>query len=199
MAQDSISKYRVVAIGGSAGSLEVILQIFGSLPHDAGITYILILHRKNDADSILDKLIAARTAMPVYEVDDKDAININSVYIAPPDYHLLLEDQHTFSLDSSEKISFSRPSIDVTFESAAEIFGAAAIGVILSGANADGAEGLKKIKEAGGFTVVQSPESAEVDYMPKQVIGLCPDHLVVTASEIGKVIAALVGQLQAGE
>lgn len=193
MAQDPIGKYRVVVIGGSAGSLEVILQFIGMLQHDAGITYILVLHRKNDADSILEKLLSTRTSMAVHEVDDKDRLDENTICIAPPDYHLLLEDQHTFSLDSSEKINFSRPSIDVTFESVAEIFGAAAIGVILSGANADGARGLKKMKEAGSFTIVQSPDSADVDYMPKQAIALCPDHLVVTANEIGKIIAGLVG------
>lgn len=192
MAQDPIGKYRVVAIGGSAGSLEVILQIIGSLPHDAGVAYILILHRKNDAESILEKLLSTRTSMPVHEAEDKDQLSANTVYIAPPDYHLLLEDQHTFSLDSSEKINFSRPSIDVTFESAAEVFGAAAVGIILSGANADGARGLKKINEAGGFTIVQSPASAEVDYMPAKAIELCAKHLVVDAAEIGKVVKELI-------
>ena len=192
MAQDPIGKYRVVAIGGSAGSLEVILQMIGTLPHDAGIAYIIVLHRKTDADSILEQLLSTRTAMPVHEAEDKDQLAPNTVYIAPPDYHLLLEDRHSFSLDSSEKINFSRPSIDVTFESVADIFGDAAIGVILSGANADGAQGLKKMKAAGSLTIVQSPAGADVDYMPKQAIALCPDHLVVAANDIGKMIAECV-------
>ena len=115
-------------------------------------------------------MFSSRTKLKVKEVEDKDYILPGHVYIAPPDYHLLLEDENTFSLDASEKIYFSRPSIDVTFESVAEVFGAAVIGILLSGANADGAIGLSKIQQAGGFTIVQDPESAEVDYMPRQAI-----------------------------
>ena len=192
MAQDPVRKYRVAAIGGSAGSLEVILQIISTLPVNAGITYILILHRKNDADSILTGLLATRTTMPVKEVEDKDPIIPDTVCIAPPDYHLLTEDQNNFSLDSSEKINFSRPSIDVTFDTVAEVFGRSAIGILLSGANADGAAGLKKIRDAGGFTIVQNPESAEVDYMPGKALELCPDHFIADANEIGKLIRELI-------
>ena len=155
MAQDAL-KYKVVAIGGSAGSLDVILKIIADADV-SNVFYIVIVHRKNDADSVLSDLFKSHTHLTVKEVEDKEPVLPGHLYIAPPDYHLLLENEFTFSLDASEKVHHSRPSIDVTFESVAEVFGDAAIGVLLSGANADGAQGLKKINKAGGFTVVQNP------------------------------------------
>ena len=170
MAQDNVSKYKMVIIGGSAGSLEIILSITSQLPLQSGCSFVIVLHRKTGMDSLLTDLVAAKTTMPVVEIEDKENIEPDTIYLAPPDYHLLFEGDKTFSLDSSEKVHFSRPSIDVTFESAAEMYGAAAIGVILSGANADGAEGLQKIKRSGGYTIVQNPKTAEVSYMPQQAL-----------------------------
>ena len=112
-------------------------------------------------------------------MEDKDPILPGMIYIAPADYHLLVENCTSFSLDYSEKVHYCRPSIDVTFESIAEFFGPSAIGVLLSGANADGAEGLYKMKKAGAFVVVQDPASAAVDYMPGQAINLfVPDAMI---------------------
>jgi len=177
MAKDEIGK--VVIIGGSAGSLGVIMQVLPELPVFSNTVYVIVMHRKNDADSILPVLLSTKTGMPVKEVEDKEQIIAGSLYVAPADYHLLFEGQDFFSLDSSEKVHYSRPSIDVSFESAALSFGSKVIGVLLSGANADGAEGLRRIQQAGGITVAQDPESAEVSYMPEQAIALnSVDHIV---------------------
>lgn len=191
MAEDKIT-YRLVAIGGSAGSLEVILQIVVALPVTSGASFIIVVHRKNDGDSILQNLIAGRTTMPVSEVEDKEPLLPNAVYLAPPDYHLLLENETSFSLDSSEKVHFSRPSIDVTFQSAAEVFGVASIGILLSGANADGAAGLENIKKAGGLTIVQDPASAEMPFMPQQAINRNAVGKIVRAEDLPALLQQLL-------
>lgn len=170
MAEDQVTSSKVVVIGGSAGSLEVIINIIQSLPHETGDVFIVILHRKNDKDSVLEDLFSYKTYLRVSEVEDKDMIQPNTIYIAPPDYHLLVENERLFSLDSSEKVHFSRPSIDVTFESVADTFKDRVIGILLSGANADGAAGIAHIKTMGGHTIVQNPETAEVAFMPQQAI-----------------------------
>ncbi|MES2648428.1 MAG: chemotaxis protein CheB [Bacteroidota bacterium] len=183
MAEDGLS-YKVVVIGGSAGSLELVLKITQAFPLNSGAIFIAVVHRKSDADSILASLLASRTLLPVREVEDKETIQPNTVYLAPPDYHLLVEDRLCFSLDRSEKIHYSRPSIDVTFESVAHTFGAATIAVLLSGANADGAEGMLSIKQAGGITLVQDPSTAEVAYMPQQAIRQEAASHIIAADEL---------------
>jgi two-component system, chemotaxis family, protein-glutamate methylesterase/glutaminase len=182
MEENAIKK--VVTIGGSAGSLDVILNVLSSFPTDSGAVVIVVVHRKNDADSILADLIIARTEIPVKEAEDKDQILPGHIYLAPPNYHLLIETNFHFSLDASEKIHFSRPSIDVTFESIAEMFGDKVIGILVSGANADGALGLKAIQQAGGLTIAQEPGTAEVDYMPKQAIVIGAADMILTPVEI---------------
>ena len=176
--------FKVMVIGGSAGSLEVIIALLQALPQSPGAAVIIIVHRKNDLESILANLLSYKTHLPVREVEDKDAILPDHVYIAPPDYHLLIEDERTFSLDSSEKINFSRPSIDVTFESVAETFGSRTIGILLSGANADGASGLLKIRKSGGYTIVQDPSTADIGYMPQQAIDVGAAMRVMDAREL---------------
>ena len=183
-------------VGGSAGSLDIILKIISNADATGRILYIIVIHRKNDTNSMLTGLFSSRTKLKVKEVEDKDYILPGHIYIAPPDYHLLLENQNTFSLDASEKIYFSRPSIDVTFESVAEIFGASVIGVLLSGANADGAHGLSTIHQAGGFTIVQDPESAEADYMPRQAIDKLKPDIIISADKIPDFLKKLISSSQ---
>ncbi|HYJ62136.1 MAG TPA: chemotaxis protein CheB [Parafilimonas sp.] len=195
MAQNKI-EYKVVVVGGSAGSLDIILKIISNADATGSILYIIVIHRKNDTNSMLTGLFSSRTKLKVKEVEDKDYILPGHIYIAPPDYHLLLENQNTFSLDASEKIYFSRPSIDVTFESVAEIFGASVIGVLLSGANADGAHGLSTIHQAGGFTIVQDPESAEADYMPRQAIDKLKPDIIISADKIPDFLKKLISSSQ---
>lgn len=177
--------HHVVAIGGSAGSLEVILDIIGKMPAKINAVFIVVIHRRNDADSVLVDLFRAKTNLKVKEVEDKELIKPGYLYVAPADYHLLIENEESFSLDNSEKLHFSRPSIDISFDSVAEIFRERSIGILLSGANADGAEGLARIAGAGGITIAQDPASAEVGFMPQQAINLGIVQHILEGKKIG--------------
>ncbi|MEP6465126.1 MAG: chemotaxis protein CheB [Parafilimonas sp.] len=190
MEEDEI-KYRMLVIGGSAGSLDVILKIVSALPVTDYLSVIIIVHRKNDGESIFANLLSVRTNLIVREVEDKETIKGGCIYIAPADYHLLIENKKMFSLDASEKINYSRPSIDVTFESVAEVFKSSAIGILLSGANADGAKGLCEIKQAGGFTIVQDPESADVAYMPQQALEQMKPDKILNGNDMAAFIKML--------
>lgn len=163
-------KTELVIIGGSAGSLKVILEMIKKLNDKIAAPVLLVLHRKAHSANILQALLQQLSPVEVVEVDDKTEIENNKIYITPADYHVLFEDKKTMSLDSSEKMNYSRPSIDVTFKSAAEIYGEKLIGVLLSGANADGVEGLSYIKKNRGRVWIQDPETAEVDYMPRHAM-----------------------------
>lgn len=181
MAQNSVEKHQteILVIGGSAGSLEVILYALPLLKNPLPISIIIVLHRKNNSDSTLTNLFQAKTRIPVKEAEEKEVIRAGHIYIAPPDYHLLIEKDRTVSLDYSEKVHFSRPSIDLTFQTAAETYRESLAGLLLSGANADGAEGLELIKLTGGIAAVQNPKTAEVSYMPQQALDkLAPDYIL---------------------
>lgn len=168
MAQNRLNE--LIVIGGSTGSLDVLLNVLPALTPAFSPTIVIVLHRKNSADSTLVSLLASKTRIPVREVDDKEPLLPGFIYLAPADYHLLIEKDLTFSLDDSEKVNYSRPSLDVTFESAADVCGASLVGVLLSGANADGTNGLIAIRKAGGIVVVQKPETAQAAFMPQQAI-----------------------------
>lgn len=191
MAKNELS-YRAVMIGGSAGSLEALLTLLPILPEGSGAFFVIVIHRKYDPESPLVDILSKHTRMPIKEVEDKEAIFPDSLYIAPADYHLLIENAETFCLDSSEKVQYSRPSIDVSFESAAEIFGKRCVGILLSGANADGAEGLKRLRALGGFSIVQDPDSAEVGFMPQQAINLEAVDRVLPIEQIGSLLNDLL-------
>ncbi|MBD2705034.1 chemotaxis protein CheB [Spirosoma sp. BT702] len=179
-----IDSCQMLMIGGSTGSIEVLLQLLPALKTPLPFALVLVIHRKNTADSTLVNLLALKTDIPLQEVDDKDAILPGTIYLAPADYHLLIEQDKTFSLDDSEKINYSRPSIDVTFESAADVYGPSLVGILLSGANTDGTAGLNAIKNAGGVTVVQKPETAQVPFMPQQAIEGAPIDWVLDVKEM---------------
>ena len=170
MAQKKINNFELIIIGGSSGSLEVILKLMPSLQKPFSIPVIIVVHRINNADSGLSELLSSRTNLLVKEAEEKDLIEPGCIYIAPSDYHLLLEADNTFSLDVSEKVNFSRPSIDVSFESAATLFKDKLLCIMLSGANADGAKGAAFAKSLGATIIVQEPEEALVAYMPIHVI-----------------------------
>lgn len=192
MAQGStIAPYELLVIGGSAGSLEALLQLLPALQSETSLAILLVLHRRS-GESLLANLLSDRTPWPVKEAEEKEPLLAGTIYIAPADYHLLIEKAKTVSLDYSEKVHYSRPSIDVTFEAAAEVYGAAVIGVLLSGANADGAAGLKKIKEAGGYVLVQDPKDAQVAYMPQQAIAQGNVDCVVPVAEMAAVLHRLL-------
>lgn len=179
-----ISGCKALLIGGSAGSLEVLIEVLPKLEQLNSFALIIVLHRKSGEDNLLENLISIKTAIPIMEVEDKVPVEPGYIYIAPSDYHLLFEKDETISLDTSEKVNYSRPSIDVAFESAADIYGPSLAAILLSGANADGTAGLKAIKEAGGVTVVQKPDSAEVAYMPGYAIENMSPDLVLDIKQI---------------
>jgi two-component system chemotaxis response regulator CheB len=181
----------LIVIGGSAGSLQVILEMIRNLNGDLSFPIVLVLHRKAQAESILPKLLQQFSAIDVIEVEDKTEIQNNKIYIVPSDYHLLFEDKNKVSLDGSEKMNYSRPSIDVTFRSAAEIFRQSVIGILLSGANSDGVEGLKYIKKNQGKVWIQDPETADVDYMPRQAIQNVEYDLIVKPNNLANYINQL--------
>lgn len=171
--------YTLLIIGGSAGSLEVVLRILSQLPTGFPLAVVVVMHRKSFSDSTLTDIIAYRSTLPVKEAEDKEPILPGTIYLSPADYHLLIEKDRTFSLDYSEKIHYSRPSIDATFETAAEIYGKELVCVLLSGANADGAHGLETAKHYKSLIIVQDPEAAEVAYMPLQAIrNVAIDHIL---------------------
>lgn len=159
---------RAFIIGGSAGSLEVLLKVLPLVKTDIGFPIIIVVHRKHGTDSLLPVLLSTRTKLRVKEVDEKEKILAGTVYVAPSDYHLLIEQDQTFSLDYSEKINYSRPAIDATFQTAAEVYGAQLVCLLLSGSNADGVNGLQRVKAWGGTTAIQDPDTAQVAYMPAQ-------------------------------
>lgn len=184
-------KAELVIIGGSAGSLKVILEMIKKLNDKIAVPVLLVLHRKAHSTNILQALLQQLSPLEVVEIDDKTEIENNKIYITPADYHLLFEDKKIMSLDSSEKMNYSRPSIDVTFKSAAEIYGEHLIGVLLSGANADGVEGLSYIKKNRGKVWIQDPETAEVDYMPKHAIEAVPYDKIVKPENLSEYINQL--------
>ena len=157
-------------IGGSAGSLDVLLKVLPAIDLTLSFPIIIVVHRKQGTDSLLSDLLSSKTLLKVKEVEEKELIIPGTIYIVPSDYHLLIEKDHTFSLDYSEKVNYSRPSIDVTFQSAAEIYEDKLACLLLSGSNTDGVNGLITAKKYGGEIAVQDPLSAQVDYMPAQAI-----------------------------
>ncbi|RYD57602.1 MAG: chemotaxis protein CheB [Sphingobacteriales bacterium] len=181
----------LVVIGGSAGAFDVILQALGKLQEGLRFPIIIVLHRKSSFDSMLSDLFSVKTRIPVKEAEDKDLLEPGHIYLAPPDYHMLIESDHTVGLDASEKVQYSRPSIDVTFQSAADVFGAKLVCILLSGANADGVDGLLATKNAGGLVVVQDPNNAGVSYMPAQAMQSMEVDHVIKGEEIAEFINAL--------
>lgn len=174
----------LVLIGGSSGSLDIVLKIISSIKKDSLLAFVIVVHRKTTSDSTLSDLLTIRSSLPVKEVEDKDEIVPGTVYLAPSDYHLLFERNGFFALDYSEKVNYSRPSIDVTFDSAAQAYGSNAVAILLSGANADGTEGLKAIHHAAGMTIVQTPGTASFPYMPEQAILHAPVDCQMAVEEM---------------
>lgn len=182
---------KIVLIGGSAGSLNVLLQVLPQLHVNLTIPIVIILHRRPSSHPALALLFGTKTTLPVKEIEDKEPIQPGTIYTAPADYHLLFEKDHIFSLDFSEKVNFSRPSIDVAFESAAEVFGPSLTCILLSGASADGVEGLKTAQQYGGTIAVQDPATAEVPYMPQQALSSLNIDAVVNANTLAGYINKL--------
>jgi two-component system, chemotaxis family, protein-glutamate methylesterase/glutaminase len=171
---------KLVLIAGSAGSLQVLLSVLVAMGREYPIPVLVVLHRNNLFESSLEELMSIRTNLVIKEVEEKEPILPGVVYLCPADYHVLVEKDFTFSLDYSERVNYSRPSIDVTMRSAADVYGEGLIALLLSGGNADGSDGMAYVQSKGGITVAQDPETAEVPYMPQQAILRMAVDLVVS-------------------
>lgn len=182
--------YEIVVIGTSWGGLSALRELIVGLPATLGVPIVVVQHRHKQSDHLLTTLLQDETSLCVCEVEDKAPMMAGNVYFAPADYHLLVE-HGFFSLSTDEPVRFSRPSIDVTFQSAADTYGSRAVGVVLTGANADGAQGLRRIIARGGLGFVQLPASAESPTMPQAAIDAVPEARVLTIAEIAAQIAAL--------
>ncbi len=173
-----------VVIGASAGALEALSAILPALPAEFRLPIIVVVHLPPDKRSMLADLFGAKCRLPVREAEDKEPISAGTVYFAPPDYHLLVEGRTSLALSRDEPVLFSRPSIDVMFETAADTYGPDLIAIILSGANQDGAEGMRIIIEAGGIALVQDPIGAFAAAMPEAAIKLSPEVRVMSLDAI---------------
>jgi two-component system, chemotaxis family, protein-glutamate methylesterase/glutaminase len=176
--------YEAVAIGISAGGLTVLKKLLSALPGDFSLSVMIVQHISARSDASWIKALDRLTALDVKEAEEKDAIEKGCVYIAPANYHLLIENDKTISLTVGERVNYARPSIDVLFETAADAFRAKLIGIVMTGANNDGAKGLKTIKEHGGLTIVQDPRTAEVAYMPTAAISIAKPHYILSLEDI---------------
>ncbi|WP_337965278.1 chemotaxis protein CheB [uncultured Flavobacterium sp.] len=179
-----ISGCKVVIIGGSAGSLNALMQILPELYKLNDFAIVIVVHRKSTDDQTLEDLIALKAKVAVKPVEDKVPLLPGFIYIAPSNYHLLFENNETLSLDTSEKVNYSRPSIDVSFESAAEVYKETLVGILLSGSNADGTYGLKRIKASGGTIVVQNPLAADMPFMPNNAIEKSAPDFILNNEEL---------------
>lgn len=193
--KDNNTKLEVLVIGGSAGSLSVVQRIVPLLKRDANqISVIVVFHRMQTDDNMLAEVLETKTDYTVKEAEDKDTIAQCTVYLAPADYHLLVEKDRSLALDGSEKINYSRPSIDVTFESAAEVYGPAMACMLLSGANADGVNGLIAARNAGAFIIIQDPTEAEVSFMPQEAVNRVTADLLFNESNLAHFSEILAGR-----
>ncbi|HEY2376587.1 MAG TPA: chemotaxis protein CheB [Gemmatimonadaceae bacterium] len=175
--------YSIVVVGTSWGGLNALRELVGKLPADYRLPTVLVQHRHRDSDHLLSTFLQERTKLIVSEVEDKMPIEPGMLFVAPADYHLLI-DRDVFELSTDSPVRYSRPSIDVTFYSAADAYGSAAIGVILTGANSDGSRGLRRIFDRGGLALVQDPSTAESPAMPSAAIRCVPGAQVQTIAQI---------------
>ena len=181
----------IAVIGTSWGGLAALHQVFAALPDSFSLPVVVVQHRHKDSGPFLPRVLQEDTRLSVCEVEDKAPIVGGSIYIAPANYHVLVERGH-LALSTEEPVAFSRPSIDVTFISAADSYRAGVVGVVLTGANSDGARGLKRIADRGGLAVVQSPDTAESPVMPEAALRFVPTARVLTLPAIGALLASLV-------
>lgn len=184
--------YDLVVIGGSKGGMRALQVVLGTLPAGFPVPVAVALHREKGSGDELVTLVQKSTPLIVAEPEDKEPIVPGRVYLAPPDYHLLVDGSH-FALSIDELVEYARPSIDVLFESAAEVYRERLIGVILTGGNQDGACGLAAISASGGPTVVQDPATAEAPSMPAAAIAAVPGAAILPPEAIGTFLAEWCG------
>jgi two-component system chemotaxis response regulator CheB len=182
--------YDLVVVGTSWGGLTALRTLVGALPASFRMAVTLVQHRHKDSDHVLRTLLQERSPLVVCEVEDKMPLEEGHIYVAPPDYHTLVEPGH-FALSTEAPVRFSRPSIDVTFTSAADAYGHRMVGVILTGANSDGANGLRRVSDLGGLAIIQDPETAESATMPAAAHAAVPRARVMPLPQIADYLVTL--------
>ena len=171
--------YEAIVIGVSSGGMTALKFIFAALPAGFTIPIIIVQHLSPRSDNEWIELLNKNSNLTIKEADEKEKIEYGNVYIAPANYHLLIEKDKTFSLTIDERVNYARPSIDVLFETAAESYKNKLIGIVLTGSNNDGTIGIKRIKECGGLVIIQDPKTAESSYMPASAIAaIKPDYIL---------------------
>ena len=180
-----------LVIGASAGGIDALLRLLPCLPVPLDFPVVALLHLPDDRDSRLADVFQQHLAVPVRQADDKASVAAGTVFFAPPGYHLSIESDRSFSLSQEDPVHFSRPAIDILMSSAADVYGRALAGVLLTGASADGAAGMAAIGAAGGLAIVQDPLDADISTMPAAAIRLRQPDLVLGIAAMGKVFAGL--------
>lgn len=183
-----LTTYDAIVIGASAGGLYVMIRILKFLPVSFNKPVIVVQHRSRDERSLLEEVLQQKSSISIKQADEKELIRPGTVYFAPPDYHLLIERDHTFSLSCDAPVNYSRPSIDVLFETAADVYKEKLLAIILTGANKDGAYGIKKIATMGGTTIAQAPETADYPEMPRAAIRTGYVQQVLGPEAIGQLL-----------
>ncbi|MBO9558960.1 MAG: chemotaxis protein CheB [Caulobacter sp.] len=187
----NVTSSSTVVIGASAGAVQALLAVLPTLPAGFTAPVLVVVHVPPDRDNVLVPLLQAKCRLTVKEAEDKEALAPGVIYFAPSDYHLLVEADRTLALSTDEPVNYSRPSIDVLFESAADAYGENLVGVILTGANHDGAAGLKAVVEAGGVAIVQSPAEAYATPMPHAALQASPTALIMNLDAIASYLSSL--------
>ena len=182
---------RAIVIGASAGGVEAIGTLLPALPPRLQVPVFIVLHLPRERPSLLASIFQLKCPLPVKEASDKEPVAPGTVYVAPPDYHLLIDEGPQTALSADDPVHYSRPAIDVLFESAADVYRAGLLGVVLTGGNQDGAAGLAAVIAAGGQGVVQQPDSAQVSYMPAAALQRNPSSRALALGEIAVLLAAL--------
>jgi two-component system, chemotaxis family, protein-glutamate methylesterase/glutaminase len=177
-------KYEAIVAGTSAGGLYALTTLFRELPPDYPVPIIVVQHRAKDQRELLEEVLQSKCRIRIKQADEKEPIEPGRIYIAPPDYHLLVENDKTFSLTADEHVRYSRPSIDVLFESAAKVYKSSLAGIVLTGANNDGSAGAVAINKYGGLVIAQDPKEALYPYMPGAAITTKAVTHVWTLAEI---------------
>lgn len=187
------NRYEAIVIGVSAGGLSALEIIFKQLDANFCLPILVVQHLSPSSENYLPVHFSARYPQNFKEADDKEEIRSNTIYFAPPNYHLLVEYDRHLALSADERVNFSRPAIDVLFESAADVFADKLVGIVLTGASSDGAVGLEKIKRYGGLAIVQDPKTAEAQAMPTAAIAATDVDHILTLEEIGPFLNSLNG------
>jgi len=187
--EQHLSACEALVVGASAGAVEALNQLLPAVPKTARIPVVVVVHLPASRPSLLPEVFAPRCAARVREPEDKEPVTAGSIWFAPSNYHLLLEADRTFAFSTDLPVNFSRPSIDVLFESAADVFGAALGCIVLTGANEDGAHGASVVRRRGGLVIVQDPSTAEAKQMPLAAINRANPQIIATLPEISALIA----------